>query len=160
MNRLLPALTVVVAGCSSIPNRPCLTNSGRPSIVVSWFGARVHEIRGSGSSCRTPAVVEGSYQPCIYNEFGRRCVSRLPFAEQVGQVMKVWVRINHATSRITGFIREDCGSYRAAVVTLEAPDGGTERVYFDLREFVAVRDMTEELDQTSVTETQSAGESD
>lgn len=138
---VLPALALLGAGCSSVPHYRCLAESGSPSPVLRWYGARLESVHGLGTRCEAPAVVKGTFQPCREGSYGRDCVSRDPFPEQTRTVMQVWVRINHSTSRIVGWTREDCGDYQALVSIVEGPDGRTTHVYFDVREFRAVRDI-------------------
>src|SRR6187455_2510304 len=64
---------VLVGGCSSTTTpQPCLTDSGSISPAMRWYGARLDEIHGKGTSCQAPVVVKGAYLPCErWSESGR-----------------------------------------------------------------------------------------
>lgn len=133
-------LPLLVASCSTIVTpHPCLEDTGAVSPAIRWYGARLEGIHGSGTSCHEPVVVKGAYQPCKGTGKTRQCVGLVPYAEQLRQVMLLWVQINYSSFGVTGFRGEDCGDYEAAVAFLVGTDGRAKRVYFDTRDFRAVR---------------------
>src|SRR6187455_2279883 len=91
---------VLVGGCSSTTTpQPCLTDSGSISPAMRWYGARLDEIHGKGTSCQAPVVVKGAYLPCERWSESGRCEYLTPLPMQLRWVLSFWVQTNYSRFR-------------------------------------------------------------